>query len=66
MKAEIIESCAGTNFVYSRGEIVESSDPDTIGHLKDLVRSKLANELKSEAATETERAVRNTAKIEKR
>lgn len=64
MKIEIIESCAGTDFVYSRGEIVESSDPVVIEHLRDLVKSKLANEVKDEATTE--RAVRNTAKIEKR
>lgn len=63
MKIQIIESCAGTDFVYSRGEVIESDDPKVIAHLKDLVKAGHATELKGEVI---EMAVRDTAKIEKR
>ena len=63
MKVQITESCAGTDFVYSRGEVIESDDAKVIAHLKDLVKAEHATELKGDT---TERAVRDTAKIEKR
>jgi len=63
MKVQIIESCAGTDFVYSRGEVIESDDAKAVTHLRDLVKAGHATELKGDT---TERAVRDTAKIEKR
>jgi hypothetical protein len=63
MKVLIVESCAGSDFVYSRGQTVESNDPVVIEHLKDLIKGELATEVKGDQA---ERAMRDTAKIEKR
>jgi Ni2+-binding GTPase involved in maturation of urease and hydrogenase len=63
MKVLIIESCAGSDFVYSSGQTIESSDPVVIEHLKDLIKGELATEVKGE---KVERAVRDIEKVEKR
>jgi hypothetical protein len=63
MKVLIIESCAGSDFMYSRGETIESNDPAIIEHLKNLVKGELATEVKGE---KVERAVRDIEKAEKR
>lgn len=65
MKVLFNESCAGTNFMYSRGEVVESDQPDTVLRLKELVRAGHATEV---VADKKERASTdlNNGKIEKR
>jgi hypothetical protein len=63
MKVLIVESCAGSDFMYSRGQTVESDDPAIIEHLKNLVKGELATEVKGE---KVERAVRGNTDIEKR
>lgn len=63
MKVVIKETCAGSNFAFRGGEVVESDDSAIIEILKELVRAELATEQKSERV---ERAVRSNTDIEKR
>lgn len=63
MKVLVKETCAGSNFAFRTGEVVESSDDAIIEVLKELVRAEIATEIKGE---KVERAVRNTDLVEKR
>lgn len=63
MKVQFNETCAGDNFVYSRGEVVESDVPNIVLRLKELVRAGHATELQTD---KKERASTDLGKVEKR
>ena len=63
MKVQFTESCAGDTFMYSRGEVVESSNEKVVERLKELVRAGHAVELQTERK---ERANVDLGKVEKR
>jgi hypothetical protein len=65
MKIQITESCAGTAFVYKKGDIAESDAPEIVERFKDLVRAGYAIELEG-GKTKAERTSTDFSKVEKR